>query len=278
MPDIALVTDSTAYLTAEEVKQTHVTVVPLSVNFDEGYILDGLVDGHEFFARVDRSKRMPFTSQPAVGQFVDAYQPLLEQGKEIISIHISGKLSGTIESAGGAARMLNTDKVSLVDSEQTATPLAYLVMAAAQWAAAGLSRLEIVSRLETEKKRMRTYLVPDTLEYLKKGGRIGGAAALLGTLLKIKPVLHLHQGRVEALDKVRTRSKAIARILQELPPANAKVKVSVVHSIAPEDAEKVKELIHKQLPLAQVDVRELGPVISIHTGPRFLGVSYWPQT
>ncbi|HOL16952.1 MAG TPA: DegV family protein, partial [Bacillota bacterium] len=192
MPDIALVTDSTAYLTAEEVEQNHITVIPLTVNFDDGYIDDGLVEAEDFFARVHRSQKMPFTSQPAVGQFAEAYQALLDQGKEIISIHISGKLSGTIESAGGAARMLDESRISLVDSEQTSAPLAYLVLAAAQWAAAGLSRQEIVARLEEEKTKIRTFFVPDTLEYLKKGGRIGGAAALLGTLLQIKPVLYLH--------------------------------------------------------------------------------------
>jgi len=277
MSAIALVTDSTAYLTAEEVNQNSITVVPLTVNFDDGYIYDGLVEGEEFFARVERSKRMPFTSQPAVGQFVEVYQQLLDQGKEIISIHISGQLSGTIESARGAARMLNENNISLVDSGQTATPLAYLVLAASQWIASGLDRQEIVSRLETEKSRMKTFLVPDTLEYLKKGGRIGGAAALLGTLLQIKPVLHLHQGRVEVLDKVRTRNKAIARIMQELPKGPIQVKASVVHALASEEAEKVKELILQQLPLAQVEVRELGPVVSIHTGPHFLGVFYWPQ-
>ncbi len=276
MPDIALVTDSTAYLAAEEIEQNHITVVPLTVNFDDGYIYDGLVDAEEFFDRVHRSAKTPFTSQPAVGQFAEVYQTLLDQGKEIISIHISGKLSGTIESAAGAARMLDESRISLVDSEQTSAPLAHLVLAAAQWAAAGLSRQEIVTRLEQEKTKIRSFFVPDTLEYLKKGGRIGGAAALLGTLLQIKPVLHLHQGRIEVFEKVRTRNKAIERILQELPAGPAEAKICVIHTLAKEEAEKVKEKILQQLPLAKVEVRELGPVISVHTGPRVIGISYWP--
>ena len=232
----------------------------------------------KIFDRVHRSRRCLSPLNRRVGQFAEAYQVLLDQGKEIISIHISGKLSGTIESAGGAARMLDESRISLVDSEQTSAPLANLVLTAAQWAAAGLSRQEIVARLEQEKTKIRSFFVPDTLEYLKKGGRIGGAAALLGTLLQIKPVLHLHQGRIEVFEKVRTRNKAIARILEELPAASAEAKVSVIHVLAKEEAENVKEKIRQRLPLARVEVRELGPVISVHTGPRVIGISYWPQS
>ncbi|MEW5784643.1 MAG: DegV family protein [Bacillota bacterium] len=277
MKNIVLVTDSTAYLTEDEVNRYGIHVVPLSVNFEDGSIVDSLGDAQAFFARVDASAKVPFTSQPSVGQFVEVYEKLMEQNKEVISIHISSKLSGTVESAGGAARMLNQEKITVFDSQQTAFPLAFLVLAAAQWIEEGLSRPEVVARLEKSRQEIRTYFVPDTLEYLKKGGRIGGAQALLGTLLQIKPVLYLNEGRVEVFDKVRTRKKAIARVLEEMPPDSDTLQVAVAHCLAYEEAVQVKEMILGIVPRAQVEIRDLGPVISIHTGPRVLGIATWPR-
>lgn len=277
MSKIAIVTDSTAYLTEEEIKEYGITVVPLTVNFEDGFIYDSTDEPRAFFERVDKATKIPFTSQPAVGQFVEAYEKLLKDGKEIISIHISSKLSGTVESAGNAARMLDAGKITIVDSLQTGAPLTMMVLETVKLVKEGLNRSEIETRLQEAVGRFKTYFIPSTLEYLKKGGRIGGAQALLGTLLQIKPVLHLHEGRVEALDKVRTWKKAVERVLKEMPVDQGPLKVAVIHCLALEEAQEVKEEILRRAPDAEVMIRELGPVISIHTGPGVVGVGYWPQ-
>ncbi|NLC11563.1 MAG: DegV family protein [Firmicutes bacterium] len=277
MNRLAIVTDSTAYIPEDEVKQHGIAVVPLTVNFEDGYIIDGIMGSEQFFARVDKATKIPFTSQPAVGQFAEVYKKLLAEGKEIISIHISGRISGTVESAAGAAKMLEaSNNISIVDSGLTSAGLAFLVRAAVTWAEEGLSREGIVSRLEAEKKKIRILFVPDTLEYLRKGGRIGGARALLGTLLQIKPVLHFHNGIVDVFDKVRTKKKAVQRILKEIPRDSKRLRLVVLHALAPQEAEEIREMVLKEVPHAEVTIDELGPVISIHAGPRVVGLTIWP--
>ena len=139
----------------------------------------------------------------------------------------------------------------------------------------GLSRAEVVERLRNEKE-IRTF-VPSTLDYLKKGGRIGGAQALLGTLLQIKPVLFLNEGRIDVFDKVRTRNKAIARILEELPPDSDRLQVTVGHTLALDEALQVQEMIAARVPRARLQMRDIGPVISVHTGPGLIGIAMWPR-
>jgi len=275
MEKIALVIDSTAYLSEEEINRYAITVVPLTVNFPDGFIYDGIVDAKDFFARVEKSAKLPFTSQPAVGAFVETYKALIAEGKEIVSIHISSRLSGTFESARGAASMVDPNKITVIDSTVTSAPMAYLVLAAARWAEEGHSRVEIGARLEQAKKELGAFFIPDTLEYLKKGGRIGGAEALLGSLLQIKPILYLSEGRIEVFDKVRTRRKAIQKMLQQLPREKKHLELAVVHCAAPEDAAAIRDMIPEIAPQARVEIRELGPVLSTHCGPGLVGIGFW---
>lgn len=275
MKKIAVVTDSTCYLTEEEIARHDVTVIPLTVNFEDGFIYDGIVDTGEFFARVDSSDKLPFTSQPAVGAFVEAYQRLIAEGKEIISIHVSSKLSGTYDSAGGAATMVDAGKITLIDSLTTSAAQAFLVLAASRWAEEGLERAWIGARLERAVKEIGSYFIPQTLEYLKRGGRIGGAQALLGSLLQIKPILYFHEGKIEVLDKVRTSRKAIRRMLEELPLESKHLQTAVVHCEAPGKALAIKNMIQEMAPHAGVVVREFGPVLSMHGGPGLVGMGFW---
>ena len=275
MPEIALVTDSTAYLSEEEINRYGITVVPLTVNFHDGFIYDGIVDTGEFFTRVDRSDKLPFTSQPAVGAFVEVFERLIGAGKEVISILLSSGLSGTFESARGAASMVDPNKITIIDSRTTSAALAFLVLAAAQWAEEGVDHAKISTRVQQATTEIGSFFIPDTLEYLKKGGRIGGAQALLGSLLQIKPVLYFLEGKIEVLDKVRTRRKAIRRMLSELPRERKHLKVAVVHCAALEDAVEVKNMILEMAPHALVEIREFGPVLSTHGGPGLVGMGYW---
>ncbi len=217
MSKVAVVTDSTAYLEKEVLQRYSIEVVSLYVNFPDEVIVDGSIDSTSFFEKMKRSSQMPFTSQPSPGDFVNVFERLLQEGKEVVSIHISSGISGTVESAQTAAKMLEENKISIVDSQSTAAGLAMLVQEAAAAAEQGETRESIVQLAEDLKKRLQILFVPDTLEYLKKGGRIGGAQALLGTLLKIKPILSLSQGKIEVFDKVRTMKKAMERIVAELP-------------------------------------------------------------
>ncbi|NLA26967.1 MAG: DegV family protein [Firmicutes bacterium] len=275
MHKIALVTDSTAYLSEEEINRYGITVVPLTVNFHDGFIYDGIVDTAEFFARVDRSDKLPFTSQPSAGAFVEVYKRLLEGEKEIVSIHLSSGLSGTYESARGASFMVDPDRITVIDSMTTSAVLAFLVLAAAQWAEEGMDRDEINAKVQQATKEIGSFFIPDTLEYLKKGGRIGGAQALIGSLLQIKPLLYFLDGKIEVFDKVRTRRKAIQRMLAELPREGKHLKVAVVHCAAFDDAVEIKNKILEMAPHARVEIREFGPVLSTHGGPGLVGMGFW---
>ncbi len=275
MKKIAIVTDSTAYLTEEEVARHDVIVIPLTVNFTDGFIYDGIVDAGEFFARVNSSDQLPSTSQPAVGAFVEAYQKLIAEGKEVISIHASSRLSGTFDSACGAATMVDPGRITLIDSLTTSAAQAFLVLAAARWAEEGLERPWIAARLEQAVKEIGSFFIPQTLEYLKRGGRIGGAQALLGSLLQIKPILYFFEGKIEVLDKVRTGRKAIQRMLEELPRKSKHLQAAVVHCAAFEEAVDIKDRILEIAPHANVVIREFGPVLSIHGGPGLVGMGFW---
>lgn len=272
MPDVAVVTDTTAYLPEENVHQYGITVIPIIVNFEDGFIYDGMVNLREFFDRVERSERLPVTSQPPLGQFIQIYEKLVGDGKEVVSIHISSELSGTVESARTAAKMVDESKITVVDSLQILGPMGYQVLEAAEGALAGLGRREIVERVEKVRREISFYFLPATLDYLKKGGRIGGAEALLGTLLQIRPVLCIKDGRVEVVDKIRTWKKAVDRILQEMPRQYGALRVGVGHCLAPDAMEQVRQAILREAPEAVLDVWTLGPAIGIHIGPGAIGV------
>ena len=275
MSKIAIVTDSTAYLTKEETERHNITVLPLTVNFSDGFIYDGLVDTKEFFARVDKEDKLPFTSQPSTGLFTETFEKLVAEDKEVVCVHVSAEISGTCDSARQAAQMVNPEKITVIDSKTTSASLAFMVLAAAQWAEKGISREEISARLTQAAEEIRTFFIVDTLEYLSKGGRIGGAQALLGSVLQIKPILYFLDGKAEVFDKVRTRKKAILKMLEQLPREEKPLQAAVLHCEVAGEAEEVKEKILEMAPQAQVTIRELGPVLSTHSGPRALGLCYW---
>lgn len=277
MADLAIVTDSTAYLSKEQVRANSLTVIPTMINFEDGSMEDGLADLHAFFDRVERSASHPVTSQPPLGRFLELYKDLIDDGKEIISIHLSSKLSGTYETARTAAKMVAPDKISVIDSRQILGPMGYQVLEAARGAAGGLDRQAIVKRVEKARGEISFYFVPATLDYLRRGGRIGGAEALLGTLLEIRPVLCIKEGQVEILAKVRTWKRAIERILREMPQEYGSLRIGVGHGLAEEEMLRIKEALKKQAPEVPIDVWPLGPVIGLHIGPGAIGVAYWLQ-
>lgn len=276
MAEVALVTDSTAFLNKETLEQYSIEVVPLYVNFENEVILDGTIDNALFFDKMKKASKLPFTSQPSPGDFVKVYERLIQEGKEVISIHISSGISGTVESANTAVKMVDQSLVSVVDSHSTSTGLALMVITAAKALEEGRAREEVVAIIEGIKKKTSLLFVPDTLEYLKKGGRIGGAQALLGTLLQIKPVLCLRDGKVDTFDKIRTMKKALKRIVNELPASSEGLHLAMMYAEASkEHIQILEELIEERLPGLLYKKYELSPVIGIHAGPGVVGLAFY---
>lgn len=275
-PKIHIVTDSTAYLPAEYIQNNpHVHVVPLTVNCGGEIMEDWVVNNLEFkeiLGRMSRQDSVPTTSQPSPGRFAEVFETVLSEGNEIVAVTISSNLSGTVQSALNAAAMTGSEKISIIDSHTTVAALRMLVEDAAAAAIEGYERTQIASMLEEKKHRMEVLLVPPSLEHLRRGGRIGGAQALVGSLLNIKPVLYItDKGFIEVLDKVRTHKKALSRMAEEV--SNNTKRAFIGHFLAEDTAEILKEMVEDKLGV-DVTVQEVGPVIATHVGPGVVGLFF----
>lgn len=275
-----VVTDSTAYLPQDFVAQHDIRVVPLNVLFGTKSYYEGVgLDYEQFYRMLAEADELPTTSQPAAGDFLTVYSELVEAGHEVISIHISSGISGTVDSALAARKMLpNPDRVSVVDSSSAAMGEELMVRAAVDAIQAGQTRSEIVAWLEQLARRLHLYFVVDTLEYLHKGGRIGGASALLGTVLQFKPILFLQDGKIEPWGKMRTKRKAVTRLLdivEEKVDGRPIGKIGVVHAQVPEEAGVLAQQLGQCLDFNECYTSQIGPVIGTHTGPGALGVAVY---
>lgn len=277
MAPVRIVTDSTAFLEKEMLERYNITVVPLYVNFENEVILDGSISNASFFDKLKNAAKMPFTSQPSPGDFVKVFEKIIEDGDDIVTLVISSGISGTYDSAINAAKLVDTKRIAVVDTTLTSGALAMLVKEAAEAATQGKTKEDIVALIEDKKRRLRIFFIPDTLEYLKKGGRIGGAQALLGTLLKIKPVLYLNNGKVETYDKVRTMKKAMERIIDEIPAVKGPFTLTIIHGEAFDTANKMKDMIVERFPEVEVIINEISPVIGTHAGPGVVGLCFYAQ-
>jgi DegV family protein with EDD domain len=277
---IKIVTDSTAYLPEDTVRQRDIRVVPLYIHFGEEAFKEGIdISDQEFYARLKEAPVLPTTSQPSAGEFHQVFEELTEAGHEIVTLTISSKLSGTWNSAMAAKEMLPEAGISVVDSLSTAVGLHLMVDAAFEAAAAGATRQEIVEKIEKIKQESHLWFVVDTLEYLAKGGRIGNARAFMGTLLKVKPILFLQEGAIEPLEQVRSKRKAQARMIEivaECVGSNGpQAKVAVLNALVPEEAQALGQELTKRLGCAPPLMGNLGPVIGTHTGPGVVGIALY---
>ena len=284
MGRIGFITDSTAGLPVDQVQKFGVEVIPLQVIFGKDTFRDGIdLSQDEFFERLRAAKTLPTTSQPTTGDIEAAYSKLIADPNvdSIIGVHISSVLSGTYSAAMQAAERLGANsgkKISIVDSYTVYMCEGLMVINGARAAEAGTSHDEIVALIEAMKPRSQLLVIIDTLEYLARGGRIGGAQKLLGNLLNVKPILYIKDGRVEPLERVRTRRKAMERAV-ELAAEFAKgrpCQIAVGHAQAPEDAQTLSRMVHEKMNVAEEFHSDLGPVISSHTGPGVLGFVYCP--
>ncbi|WP_040208573.1 DegV family protein [Neobacillus jeddahensis] len=278
MNKIKIVTDSTLDLSTELVEKLDVVVVPLAININGESFLDRVdIDPVEFIESMSRSKELPKSSQPPVGVFLETYDRLGKEGYEVISIHMTGKLSGTVRSAESAAQMSNTN-VTVIDSEFISKGLGFQVREAAQMAKQGKSRAEILERLQKVREHTKLYIMVDTLENLVKGGRIGKGKAFIGSLLNIKPVASLEGAEYTPVTKVRSHSQVVkfmAKQFAEDIKGKTVRGVGIAHAEAYELAVKIKESIFEMTGCQDVEIDYTGPIVSTHTGPGALALMYY---
>ncbi|MFM9612283.1 fatty acid-binding protein DegV [Streptomyces sp. V2] len=272
---VAIVTDSTAYLPQPAMERHSITAVPLTVVLGDQALEEGTEISTRSLAQALQKRRPVTTSRPGTEVFAQTYRRVAESGATgIVSLHLSAELSGTYDAAVVAAREAPVP-VRVVDTGMVAMALGFCALAAAETAQAGGSVDEAVTAAEKRAAGTSAYFYVDTLDYLRRGGRIGAAQALLGSALAVKPLLQLDEGRIELLEKVRTASKAIAR-LEELAVERAgaaSVDLAVHHLAAPERASALAERLRERVGgLGELHVSEVGAVIGAHTGPGLLGV------
>lgn len=281
MNKVAIVTDSTTAIPDSIAREHNLTVVPLNLIWDGHSYLDGIeVTPVEFYERLVKSDTLPTTSQPSVGMFVETYKKLIDQGYDILAIVISEKLSGTYQSAYQAAEEFPKNRITVLDSKQGSMPLALAVLMTAQAAQRGATLLECTNLAKDICERVRTLFVVDTLEYLHKGGRIGGAARLIGTALKMKPILEIKDGVIESFDKVRTFKKATERVFEvaeaELGKQGTIEYLGIVTANASQIGDEYLTMAHQRFHVGNEFVGLISPVIGAHVGPGTVGFVYLP--
>lgn len=276
MAKISFVTDSTAYLSDDFVKKNKITVIPLNLHWDEDVYKDNVdITAQAFYEKLEKSDSMPSTSQPSAGEFLEAYKSAAKGADALVSLVISSGISGTYNSAILAKNEFTEVPVEVIDSKVTSAGLVFMLKAMIAKAEKGAKVDELVKTAEEVLDTMAIYFVVDTLKYLHKGGRIGGASAFLGSALDLKPILYLNQeGKIDALEKVRTKKKAVKRLVDVAveKAGGKKAYVGVLHANAPQEAEALKAELASQIDCVEIDIHPISPVIGTHTGPGTLGV------
>ncbi|MGW2698940.1 DegV family protein [Streptomyces sp. NPDC001340] len=277
---VAIVTDSTAYLPPRTMERHGITAVPLTVVLGDQALEEGTEISTRSLAQALQKRRPVTTSRPSPQTFAETYRRVAESGVSgIVSLHLSAELSGTYDAAVLAAREAPVP-VRVVDTGMVAMALGFCALAAAEAAEAGGTVDEAVTAAEKRAAGTSAYFYVDTLDYLRRGGRIGAAQALLGSALAVKPLLQLDGGRIELLEKVRTASKAIARLEEIVADraGGAEVDIAVHHLAAPERAAALADRLRERVPrLSELHVSEVGAVIGAHTGPGLLGAVVSPR-
>lgn len=281
MNKVAIVTDSTSNLPKEVIGQFNIVVIPLNVTIGEETFLETELINDELFAKLEYQTGVATTSQPSTGIFLETYNKLLDSGYNgIVSIHISSGISGTVNAALIAKQMTSEEKIHVYDSGITGPGLGLLAWAAAEWAKNGMDADSIVKKLFELKARTEVYFVLDTLDYLYRGGRIGGASAFVCSVLHIKPILYFHErGEIDVFAKARSRNKAFQRVLEELKRAVSSGDRFRINFMYVDLTPEVKKLMHDLealFPMHYVYTVKLGSVLANHVGPGMFGIAFCP--
>ncbi len=279
---VRIVTDSLAWIPPDLAQAHHIRVVPLHVTIDGEHFTETVdLTNEEFYRRLRAARSLPTTSQPSAGEFLDVYREVAREAAAILSVHASSKLSGTVRSAETAAAQLRQEqphlRIEVLDTLTIATAEGIVALRAAQQAARGEPLERILAAARELAPKTRVLVAVETLEYLQKGGRIGRARALLGGLLHIRPILTIAGGEVAPKDRVRTRARALERMV-ELMAADAAGRpfshVAVLHADAAEVADELAGMIQQRFAVEWLIRSEIGPVIGTHVGPGAVGITY----
>jgi DegV family protein with EDD domain len=276
---IKIITDTTAGLPAVIARRYDIPVIPQVIVFGEKTFLEGVeIDKATFMERLKASRELPTTAAPPPELFLKEFQRLVPEGKPILCIHPSSEVSGTVRSAALAARDFPDADIRVIDTRFIAGPLATMVILAAEWAKAGEDAESIEARLHDLSSRCRLFFMVATLEYLARGGRIGGASAMLGGVLQVKPILTFQDGQVKQFERERTHKRAVARLKElvlEGIPRDGDGHLSVLHADVPEQGQALADDLGAQLGLSDVPIYEVPPAIVTHAGPGLLGVGFF---
>ena len=271
---VRIVTDSSADLPADLVQQHGITVLPCYVLVDDQTFKDGVeIKPDDFYRRLQAEGRFPTTAQPTVADFQEVYRDLAGQGDQVLSIHVSGKLSGTLNSAEQAKASLDGEEIEIVDSQLASIPLGLAVLAAATTASEGGSLQEVAEKVRQGLSLHHGLFALDTLEYLHKGGRIGKARAFMGSVLHVKPILRLQDGEAHPVERPRNRERAMRRLVElasELAPVR---RLAVIHSTDPDRMATLKQDLTGLLPADQIIEARFGSTLGTYIGPDALGVA-----
>jgi DegV family protein with EDD domain len=275
---VLVVTDSTAYIPKEALAGLDIPIIPLWLIWGNDRFRDGVdIDPSTFYRRLQESKEFPTTSQPSAGEFEEFFRQVGADADGIVGIFISSKLSGTVPNAQAALAQLTDLDIRIVDSLEASMSLGLIVLAAARAAAAGKSLDEVVAAAKKVRDQVHILFTVGSLDYLHRGGRIGGARRLLGTALNIKPLLHLAEGRVEPLTQVRTKRKAVARMLEiaeERLNGKQMAEVAVLNVNVPDEGAAIAEQVKERFGVSTIYHTGVSPVIGAHLGPGTVGIAF----
>ena len=277
---IKVITDSTSYIPKELKQEYGIQEISLSVSFGEESYFENQISNDFFYKKLDEKNEIPKSSQPSVESFCSLFEPAIQNGDSLIGVFISAKMSGTYSTAILVKKMMLEKypqaRIEIIDSESNSMQLGFAALAAARAAKAGMPFEQVVQEVRHNIQSSRFLFIPDTFKYLKMGGRIGSAAALLGSVLQIKPILTVNNGTTDIIDKVRTRSRAIEKMIDVFSKDIEKFGFSeaIIHHINCEkDALELADII-KEKTGKDIKIADIGPVIGTHVGPGAIGIVY----
>lgn len=280
MENIVIVTDSTADLSKDIIEKHGVVVVPLTVTYKGMSYKDGVdLSIDELISFLDESDELPKTSQVNPKEFYDVYKKLIDEGKEIISIHLSSGVSGTFQSANIAKEMLNTDKIHIIDSKVVSFGTGLLVLLAIELLKQGKGIKEVVDTLKEYSKKVRVAFAVDDLEYIKKGGRLSGAQATIAKILNIKPIIHMDDGKLYVYDKVRGLKRAIERLTEYLEEMDVDTSLPLAVGTVSyfEEREQLGTMVKERYNIEKILNFIAGTVIATYSGPGVVGICFFSK-
>ena len=278
---VKLVTDSTSYISEELINKYNISIASLNVILQGKSYREVNLDNKYFYEVMDQSEEIPTSSQPSIDELLDIFKSIVKSGDNVVGVFLSSDMSGTYSSAHLAKNMVLEEypdaRIEIIDSRTNCMQMGFQVIEGARAAKEGKSIEEVVEVVNNVVKSSRFLFVPDTLRYLKKGGRIGGAAALFGTILQIRPILTVRDGVTSVFEKVRTKKKAIDKIIDTVMEQNLKspIKGLIVHHINCEsEGQELANKLQDKLGISNIKIQSIGPIIGLHVGPGSIGVAY----